>query len=394
MNKKALFIFLIISLFICVSCKENNTNVTKEHIKTEKGTENPVENESNTTEEKSESIEESNASDFILTESSLRKITELEIMQLDDTNLDFARNEIYARKGHIFKNDKYRNYFLTKPWYKPTEEITTDDLSEIEKYNVNFMKFYEQKWTNDGNYHLDYKKQHYDAYKISEIAFIDVNGDGVKEAIIYENLREDGYNTGYKLSIDSKFVEDGEYTNLANFFVVVDIDKSDEYKEIVISDYGPSSDNFSVFYCYDGGHIVKMGETGGLAESNEIIIDGSGSFTAMTRGQILQTWFFNKYYKLTSVHKIIEIPQDVYTTDYDVFVVHQIKLYNDRNDKGQYFDLLEGQIVKIIGTDDKEWCLIETSTGRSGWFALVEYNQIRGEGLDAGAVFAGLCNAD
>lgn len=390
MHRKALLSFIILLLFLSVSCKQNNINSTDKNIANEKTSEIADQSENATSPVINKSTIASNDSDFILVESSTKKITEEEIMSLDGSKLDYARNEIYARKGYLFENDKYRNYFLSKAWYKPSDGISVDNLSDIEKYNVNFLKFYEEYWSNNSANTNNDQKQPYDAYKANEKVFIDLNGDGKKEEIIYENLHD----AGYRLSINGNSVEESKYTNLADFFVVVDINKSDKYKEILISDYGPSNDDYSTYYIFDGSKLVKMGETAGVIEYNEIKMDGSGNFSTMTRGQILQTWFFEKYYKLTSEHRLIEIPQDIFITDYDVFVKRQIKLYTERNYTGKYFDLLEGQIVKIVGTDDKEWCLIETSTGRKGWIALVNYNQIRNEELDARAVFAGLCNAD
>jgi hypothetical protein len=390
MHRKALLSFIILLLFLNVSCKQNNTSSIDENITIEKKPEIAVQGENITPEVKDESIIESIDKDFILVESSTKKITEEEIFQLDSSKLDYARNEIYARKGYVFQNEKYRGYFLKKAWYKPSAEVSADNLSDIEKYNVNFLKFYEEYWSNNGAYTQNQQKQLYDAYKASEKALIDLNGDEKKEEIIYKNL----HNAGYKLSANGSSVEDDKYTDLADFFAVVDIDKSDKYLEILISDYGPSSDDYSTFYFFNNNKLIKMGETAGVIEYNEIKIDGSGNFSARTRGQILQTWYFDKHYKLTSEHKLIEIPQDIYLTDYDVFVKSQIKLYTERNETGDYFDLLEGQIVKIVGTDDKEWCLIETSAGKKGWFALEHFNQIRNEGLDAGSVFAGLSNAD
>ncbi len=389
MHRKALLSLIVLFLFLSVSCKQNNTNAIDKGIPNEKKPEIAVQGENITPEVKDESIIESIDNDFILVESGTKKVTEEEIFQLDSSILDYARNEIFARKGYVFKNDKYRDYFLTKAWYKPSEDVSVDNLNDIEKYNVNFLKFYEEYWSNNGTYNRN-QKQPYDAYKVNEKAFIDLNSDEKKEEIIYQNLND----AGYRLSVNGSSIEDDKYTNLADFIAVVDIDKSDKYLEILISDYGPSSDDYSTFYYFNNNKLVKMGETAGVIEYNEIKIDGSGNFSARTRGQILQTWFFDKHYKLTSEHKLVEMPQDIYLTDYDVFVKSQIKLYTERNEKGGYFDLHEGQIVKIVGTDDKKWCLIETSAGKKGWFALEHFNLMRNEGLDAGSVFGGLCYAD
>ena len=59
----------------------------------------------------------------------------------------YARNEIYARHGYVFKEDKFKNYFKTKSWYKENPSFTGDDskLNEYEKANRDLFKKYEDK---------------------------------------------------------------------------------------------------------------------------------------------------------------------------------------------------------------------------------------------------------
>ena len=51
----------------------------------------------------------------------------------------YARNEIYARHGYIFKNSKYANYFAKKSWYNPGG-FSESDLNDIEWYNMDLIK--------------------------------------------------------------------------------------------------------------------------------------------------------------------------------------------------------------------------------------------------------------
>jgi len=65
-------------------------------------------------------------------------------MKKDTRELLIARNEIFARHGHIFSNKMLQNYFETKRWYKPKQKISFDMLNSVERYNVLFIKFYEE----------------------------------------------------------------------------------------------------------------------------------------------------------------------------------------------------------------------------------------------------------
>lgn len=58
-------------------------------------------------------------SDYILPDSDSRYLAAAELQGLTDWELKLARNEIYARHGRIFKDEKIAEYFSEKPWYTP-----------------------------------------------------------------------------------------------------------------------------------------------------------------------------------------------------------------------------------------------------------------------------------
>ena len=87
--------------------------------------------------------------DYILPDSGTRKLTNSDLAGLDADELELARNEIYARAGRRFNTDYIQDYFDDKWWYVGTiepEDFTEDMLNDIEKYNVNFIRNYEEKY--------------------------------------------------------------------------------------------------------------------------------------------------------------------------------------------------------------------------------------------------------
>lgn len=66
------------------------------------------------------------------------------IADMDMDELRSALNEIYARHGYIFHNEKYQKEFESYSWYEPTIEAEAwnpdTELNRIEKYNVEFLK--------------------------------------------------------------------------------------------------------------------------------------------------------------------------------------------------------------------------------------------------------------
>ncbi|MGN1385559.1 MAG: YARHG domain-containing protein [Bacillus sp. (in: firmicutes)] len=79
---------------------------------------------------------------YILPDSDYRYLTYSDIAGLSKAELRIARNEIYARHGYIFKSEDLQDYFSSQAWYSPDPNYT-DNLSAVEKANVEFIKEYE-----------------------------------------------------------------------------------------------------------------------------------------------------------------------------------------------------------------------------------------------------------
>lgn len=58
-------------------------------------------------------------------------------MSIED--LQYLRNEMFAKKGLIFKSEKWQNIFKEKDWYNPQFENVDDKLSALEKKNAAFI---------------------------------------------------------------------------------------------------------------------------------------------------------------------------------------------------------------------------------------------------------------
>ena len=77
---------------------------------------------------------------------SQRKLTHNDISGKSAYELSIMRNSIYAKYGYRFKRQDLLNYFSQYNWYYPTTsdaQAAYNQMSEIERYNVNFIKRYE-----------------------------------------------------------------------------------------------------------------------------------------------------------------------------------------------------------------------------------------------------------
>lgn len=59
-------------------------------------------------------------------------------------DLRVLRNEIYARRGRVFKDPKLQKYFEAQSWYQPNPEFKDEMLSEIEAKNLAVIRDVEQ----------------------------------------------------------------------------------------------------------------------------------------------------------------------------------------------------------------------------------------------------------
>lgn len=89
--------------------------------------------------------------DYILPDSSQKKITQKQLAGLTSEQLSRARNEIYARHGRRFKTPELQQYFDSREWYVPQyspeefDKIEDSVLSETEKYNLDQIKAVEKQ---------------------------------------------------------------------------------------------------------------------------------------------------------------------------------------------------------------------------------------------------------
>ena len=91
--------------------------------------------------------------EYILPNSDALELTESELVGLSAVDLTYARNEIYARHGYIFKSDELNSYFNSKSWYYPDPDYDISNISSVEKYNAELILNYQN------SHGLTYKPQ-------------------------------------------------------------------------------------------------------------------------------------------------------------------------------------------------------------------------------------------
>jgi hypothetical protein len=67
-----------------------------------------------------------------------------DVAHLSRKQLRIMRNEIFARHGYIFNTPDMKKYFEAQTWYTPTYAEVKNQLSRIEKMNVEMIQQYEK----------------------------------------------------------------------------------------------------------------------------------------------------------------------------------------------------------------------------------------------------------
>ena len=84
---------------------------------------------------------------YILQYSSIKELKKSDLEDLSKSELRLARNEIYARHGRRFQDQELQGYFDSQEWYtgyiEPEDFIDSEELSDLERKNINFIKKFE-----------------------------------------------------------------------------------------------------------------------------------------------------------------------------------------------------------------------------------------------------------
>lgn len=147
-SRYTILISSALCLIVIISILMTNNN------RSEKNIAKSVEKEVTTKEDKIPNNE------YIFPKSDIEYLSDNEIENFSTDELALARNEIIARHGRIFTDEKYKSYFESKNWYEGTVEPEVFDasyekeLNDIEKANIELIKKYENMLNGDAeNYY-------------------------------------------------------------------------------------------------------------------------------------------------------------------------------------------------------------------------------------------------
>lgn len=234
----------------------------------------------------------------------------------------------------------------------------------------------------------------------------DLNSDGQEEEIVLiardfvtPDALPDLYEE-YELIIGTLEVR-GYSASFEPRFNIVDLDKTDRYREIAVSEYGESEDPATTFIRYDGTVLEVIGTITGFygkryvngnptEGQGKVSVDGSGIVKTQKTSFFLMTWNYEAVYQLEEGQSLTEIKKDLYPMNHQVTMLTDLTLKKSRTDSTDGITLKKGDVVTLKECDNVKWISVMNAAGEIGWFALDEKDTIIGTGKTASEVFDGL----
>jgi hypothetical protein len=145
-----------------------------------------------------------------------------ELYTLSKTDLRLARNSIYAKYGRAFKSEDLQDYFKSQPWYSINKNYSDSLLTDRERNLVKLIMC----WEKANNVVWEQK--------------VDLDNDKNSEECYLLDDTED--NKKLNLVVNDQIISFDQYQAEEDYFYgvqvkVVDIDQSDNRKEIWISQH-------------------------------------------------------------------------------------------------------------------------------------------------------------
>lgn len=72
-------------------------------------------------------------------------VSQSDIAGLSRAELRRLRNTVYARHGRIFERMELQQYFDGRPWYRKRADYTDDDLTPVDRDNINLIRAAEDR---------------------------------------------------------------------------------------------------------------------------------------------------------------------------------------------------------------------------------------------------------
>lgn len=271
--------------------------------------------------------------------------------------------------------------------------LLTDELS-----NVEFIVSYEELSQLKPSYiqGLDYAV----TAMIGCPLQIDLDYDGTREEVCYYAKMDEDGNNEVTLTINGKnftekflnvsdTVKEVMYEGMYDTYSVVDIDKNDKYKEIVLTAGGMNGYYISYLLHYDKGELEYVGSLHCSPNSGDMILDGAGTVKAHEPANLLESFRVEKSYQVENGKLCAQGGMYPYIipVDMEEYVQHNIlqnvTVYTEPDKNSQTVELTaKDGPVSFTVTDAEHFVELKTKEGKCYYLYMKDFGTIESNGIE------------
>lgn len=219
---------------------------------------------------------------YLLPDSNTRVYSESELKQLPLQVLNYARNEIFAKYGRMFKSQELMDYFSSMPWYSGTispDSFDSNVLNPIEKQNIETM--YNIEYADGVGYQLD--QPGYDITKVfSYFATGDRNDNGANSDY-HDGADKDAVLRAYADFLSQQTIlihgTNERLTDSTRVRFALPMIDSDDIPELLVRyDDANHAEGYADLFYWNNGNLERVWLSFNM-EENMVYYPGTGIFT-------------------------------------------------------------------------------------------------------------------
>lgn len=204
----------------------------------------------------------------------------------------------------------------------------------------------------------------------------DLDGDGTPETVKLTTTRGANDEQSFTLTVNVATVTRKLELEADVEMKIIDVDRSDKFKEVLIQGVGASDYSYTFVYHYDGKALIEI-----LKAEGQGGVEFSGNGIAL-QSDWMGFWTRKRKHQLdNTTQRFREVPQEIYYVGIEGKVKETFPVYERRGATTVVANTRAGSTMLVVACDPSphctgdtndacHWYLIKTETGLLGWVRL------------------------
>ncbi len=203
--------------------------------------------------------------------------------------------------------------------------------------------------------------------------------------------------SSYLQSEDCFLSEGAAYSAEAEYYIM-DLDTSDDFLEIAITDYGANDYQVTYFFRYNGGKLTLLGNVPACISNPKLRINGDGTINTYIAVNLLETVKAAATFQMERDGTLTLVPQDwFYIDESDLSekykthrILRNVTVYTEKDRDSDTVTLTpsDGEVC-FPATDNEHWFMLETADKQIYYLYLEDFFTLE-SGENASEIFENL----